>query len=308
MRVTVEPWRSAILMPQKIYIITGTTAVGKTQFALDFAKQADAEIVSCDASLFYRGMDIGTAKPNAAEQAYVPHHMLDLCPVDQPYSIVAYVADARAVIDAIFQRGRSVVVTGGSGFYLKSFLYPTTDAVTVSDELRQQVAKYFAEEGLSGLLRRLEACNPESLGPLDRCNPRRVLRALERCIASGKTLAELQAAFEAQPAPYAEYEKELILLERSVEDLRARCALRVDAMLAAGLVDEVARLKRQGIERNPSAAAAIGYRETLAYLRGEMDLARLREQITIHTQQLAKKQRTWFRTQIPEPDQRKFLQ
>ena len=100
----------------------------------------------------------------------------------------------------------------------------------------------------------------------------------------------------------------MILLERSVEDLRARCALRVDAMLAAGLVDEVAHLKRQGIERNPSAAAAIGYRETLAYLRGEIDLIQLREQITIHTQQLAKKQRTWFRTQIPEPDQRKFLE
>lgn len=295
-------------MPQKIYIITGTTAVGKTQFALDFAEQADAEIVSCDASLFYRGMDIGTAKPNAIEQARVPHHMLDLRPVDQPYSIVAYVTDARAVIDAIFQRGRSVVVTGGSGFYLKSFLYPVTDPVTVTEKLRSQVAAYYAKEGLNGLLKRLEACNPEGLGPLDRCNPRRVLRALERCLAAGKTLAELQAAFEAQPAPYAEYEKELILLERNVDDLRARCALRVDAMLAAGLVDEVAHLKRQGIERNPSAAAAIGYRETLAYLRGEIDLAQLREQITIHTQQLAKKQRTWFRTQIPEPDQRKFLE
>ena len=151
-------------MPQKIYIITGTTAVGKTQFALNFAEQADAEIVSCDASLFYRGMDIGTAKPNAVEQARVPHHMLDLRPVDQPYTIVAYIADARAVIDAIFRRGRSVVVTGGSGFYLKSFLYPVTDPVIVTELLRSQGAAYYAKEGLNGLLKRLEACNPEGLG------------------------------------------------------------------------------------------------------------------------------------------------
>ena len=294
-------------MPQKIFIITGTTAVGKTAFALDFAEQVDAEIVSCDASLFYRGMDIGTAKPSLAEQKRVPHHMLDLCPVDQPYTIVPYVADVRTVIAGIFARGRSVVVTGGSGFYLKSFLYPVTDPVEVSKNIRTQVAQHFSKEGLIGLLRRLEDCNPNGLGGLDRCNPRRVLRALERCLASGKTLAELQAEFEAQPTPYAEYEKELILLERSVEDLRSRCALRVDTMLAAGLIEEVAQLKRQGIERNPSAAAAIGYRETLAYLRGELDLDNLRQLITIHTQQLAKKQRTWFRTQIPVPDQRKFL-
>lgn len=294
-------------MPQKIFIITGTTAVGKTEFALDFAEQVNAEIVSCDASLFYRGMDIGTAKPSLAEQKRVPHHMLDICQVDQPYTIVPYVADVRTIIAAIFERGRSVLVTGGSGFYLKSFLYPVTDRVDVSENIRTQVAQYFSNEGLIGLLGRLDACNPDGLGSLDRCNPRRVQRALERCMASGKTLAELQAEFEAQPAPYAECEKELILLERSVEDLRSRCALRVDAMLAAGLIEEVAQLKRQGIERNPSAAAAIGYRETLAYLRGELDLAQLRQQITVHTQQLAKKQRTWFRTQIPEPDQRKFL-
>lgn len=294
-------------MPQKIFIITGTTAVGKTEFALDFAEQVNAEIVSCDASLFYRGMDIGTAKPSLAEQKRVPHHMLDICQVDQPYSIVSYVADVRTVIAAIFERGRSVVVTGGSGFYLKSFLYPVTDRVEVSENIRTQVAQYFSNEGLIGLLGRLDACNPDGLGSLDRCNPRRVQRALERCMASGKTLAELQAEFKAQPAPYAQCEKELILLERSVEDLRSRCAVRVDAMLEAGLIEEVAQLKRQGIERNPSAAAAIGYRETLAYLRGELNLDQLRQQITVHTQQLAKKQRTWFRTQIPEPDQRKFL-
>ena len=133
------------------------------------------------------------------------------------------------------------------------------------------------------------------------------MRALERCLVSGKSLSELRIEFKARPKPYADCDKELILLQRSVEDLRARCAQRVDSMLAAGLVDEVVQLKQQGIESNPSAATAIGYRETLAYLRGELDGASLREQIVIHTQQLAKKQRTWFRTQIPEPDQRRVF-
>jgi tRNA dimethylallyltransferase len=139
---------------KKSSLLPGTTAVGKTAFALDFAEQVDAEIVSCDASLFYRGMDIGTAKPSLAEQKRVPHHMLDLCPVDQPYTIVPYVADVRTVIAGIFARGRSVVVTGGSGFYLKSFLYPVTDPVEVSKNIRTQVAEHFSKEGLIGLLRR----------------------------------------------------------------------------------------------------------------------------------------------------------
>ena len=291
-----------------LHIITGPTAVGKTEYALSYAEQHGAEIVSCDASLFYRGMDIGTAKPSRAELARVPHHMIDLCAVDEPYDIVAFDCAARAAVEGIHARGKAVVVTGGSGFYLKSFFAPVIDSVEVPDALRAEVAELYANAGLAGLLQALRDCNPDGLGRLDVQNPRRVLRALERCRASGQSLLSLQAEFAARPEPYGGFTKKLILLEREPEQLRARVALRAEQMLEQGLIEEVAALQSQGIERNPSAAAAIGYRETLAFLRGELEREQLLAQIIQNTNQLVKKQRTWFRTQIREPDLRVVME
>ncbi len=289
---------------RKLHIITGPTAVGKTETALSYAEAHDAEIVSCDASLFYRGMDIGTAKPSRAEQARVPHHMIDLCAVDQPYDIVQFDRDVREVIGSIHARGKAVVVTGGSGFYLKSFFAPVIDTVEVPDAVRAEVAAIYESGGLEALLAELHVRSAEGLGKLDTLNPRRVLRALERCIASGKSLVVLQAEFAARPEPYADYQKQLILLERDPDELRARVAQRAAMMLEAGLIEEVAELQKQGIEKNTSAAAAIGYRETLAYLRGALDREALLPAIVQNTNHLVKKQRTWFRTQIREPDER----
>ena len=291
-------------MTQTLHIITGPTAVGKTEYALRYAEANDAEILSCDASLVYRGMDIGTAKPSAAEQARVPHHLIDLQRVDTPYDIVAYVRDARAAVKAIFARGRSVVVTGGSGFYLKSFFAPVVDVVAVSDAVRAGVAALYANEGLDGLLRELEQCSPAGFGNLDVKNPRRVLRALERCRASGKSLPRLQAEFAARPEPYGDCNKHYILLEREREALKERVALRAAQMLEAGLVEEVSGLLTQGILKNPSAASAIGYRETIAFLNNELSQEALLPTIVQNTLHLVKKQRTWFRTQIRQPDER----
>ena len=201
-------------MKKYLYIITGPTAVGKTDFALSYAQTKGAEIVSCDASLVYRGMDIGTAKPSHEDRALVPHHLIDLNPVDQPYGIMTYVNDAQAAVADIFVRGKSVVITGGSGLYLKSFFVPVTDSVKVSDLVRAEVAKLYKLGGLDRLLEELRCRSPEGMGNLDVNNPRRVLRALERCIATGKALPLLQAEFSALPEPYIEYEKYYILLKR----------------------------------------------------------------------------------------------
>lgn len=277
--------------------------MGKTEFALNYAEQHDAEIVSCDASLVYRGMDIGTAKPSQAELARVPHHLIDVNAVNEPYDIVAYIRDAEAAVADIFARGKSVVVTGGSGFYLKSFFSPVIDVVKVSDQVRQDVAALYKSEGLDGLLALLRERSPVGYGNLDIKNPRRVLRALERCIASGKDLPSLQAEFAARPEPYAECTKHYILLERDKENLKQRVARRAKQMLEAGLIAEVEGLIAQGIKTNPSAASAIGYRETLAYIAGEMQRNELLPAIVQNTQHLVKKQGTWFRTQIPRPDE-----
>jgi tRNA dimethylallyltransferase len=290
-------------MTQTLHIITGPTAVGKTEYALSYAQKHDAEVVSCDASLVYRGMNIGTAKPSPEELARVPHHLIDVNEVDEPYDIVAYVRDAQAAVKDIFARGKSVVVTGGSGFYLKSFFAPVIDIVVVSDAIRAQVADLYESKGLEGLVADLGQRSPEGFGNLDRLNPRRVLRALERCIASGKSLPALQAEFAARPEPYADFQKRYVLLERDAENLRQRVSRRVEMMLQAGLIEEVECLRELGIESNPSAATAIGYRETLSYLKGDIQLKALAPAIIQNTNHLVKKQRTWFRTQIRRPDE-----
>lgn len=282
-------------MKPVLHVLTGPTAVGKTEWALRWAEREGAEIVSCDSLLFYRGMDIGTAKPTAAERARVPHHLIDLCAVDERMDVTAYLARARLAVAEIERRGRAVLVTGGSGFYLKSFLAPVADAIEVPEETRAAVAAMMPDAALA----RLRELNPAGLGTLDTANPRRVVRALERCLASGRELRELAAEFARQPAPFAEHRIEVCELERPSAELAARIERRVAAMLSAGLVDEVRRLRSEGLERNPSAARAIGYREVLACLDGRLPEAALAGEIAKNTRALVKKQRTWFRTQLP---------
>ena len=293
-----------VLLSHTLHIITGPTAVGKTEYALRYAEAHGAEIVSCDALLVYRGMDIGTAKPTLEEQARARHHLIDVCAVDEAFDIVAYDRLARAAVADIISRGKAVVVAGGSGFYLKSFLAPVIDTVETPDALRREVTALYESEGLEGLLAGLRELNPAGIENLDTQNPRRVRRALERCRASGKPLGELQAEFAARPEPYGEFSKRLVLLERDRDDLRERVAQRAAGMLRDGLVDEVRALCRQGIEGNPSAASAIGYRETLACLRGEMPEAELLPVIVQNTMRLVKKQRAWLRAWFCEPDER----
>ncbi len=286
-------------MPRTLHVLTGCTAVGKTELALRWAEANGAEIVSCDSLLFYRGADIGTAKPTKAELARVPHHLIDICGLNQRMDVTHYLALARAAIDDILRRGRRVLVAGGSGFYLKAFFAPVADEVAVPPELRTELRARLEQAGLAALVAELTRLNPAGLGGLDVQNPRRVLRALERCRASGRTLAALQAAFAAQPAPFADCTVKLCELVREPAELDQRIAQRVDAMLAAGLVAEVRGLRAQGLMDNPSAAGAIGYRETIAFLAGRLMEPELAAAITKNTRALVKKQRTWFKTQLP---------
>ena len=279
-----------------LHVLTGPTAVGKTEWALRWAEARGAEIVSCDSLLFYRGMDLGTAKPTSAERARVPHHLIDICEMTDRMDVTYYVTSARRAVEEIAARGRAVLVTGGSGFYLKCFFAAVADEVVVPPELRARVAAL----SLAGAVKELEKLNPAGLGALDVANPRRVTRALERCLASGRPLVDLAADFAQQPAAFADWSVELTRLEREPADLDARIATRVATMLADGLVDEVQRLRAAGLEKNLSAAKAIGYREVLAMLDGKLTKENLSAEISQNTRALVKKQRTWFRTQLPE--------
>jgi tRNA dimethylallyltransferase len=282
-------------MKPTLHVLTGCTAVGKTEWALRWAEARGAEIVSCDSLLFYRGLDLGTAKPTAAERARVRHHLIDICDVSARMDVTHYVTKARAAVKEIQARGRAVLVVGGSGFYLKSFFSPVADEVAVPAGLRTEVARLSPGEALE----RLRALNPAGLGSLDTANPRRVTRALERCLASGRTLAALAEDFARQPGPFADWTVELTRIERPPGELAQRIEARVSAMVRAGLVAEVKQAMAAGLRDNPSAARAIGYREVIDFLDGRLPGAGLAAEIAKNTRALVKKQRTWFRTQLP---------
>jgi tRNA dimethylallyltransferase len=282
-----------------LHVLTGCTAVGKTEWALRWAEANGAEIISCDSLLFYRGMDIGTAKPSAAELARVRHHLIDIRDVAEPMNAALYAPMALAAAEEISARGRAVLVVGGSGFYLRSFFAPVADGLQVPGEVRSRVAALLDSGGLQALVAELGRLNPCGMGAIDLANPRRVAGALGRCLASGRTLAELAADFARARPAFAGWEVRLARLERAGPDLEARIAGRVDSMLRAGLVDEVRRLLGAGLLRNPSAARAIGYRETVEALGGRAPMEGLAPAIARDTRALVKKQRTWFRTQLP---------
>lgn len=286
-------------MARVIHVLTGCTAVGKTGLALRWAEARGAEIISCDSLLFYRGMDLGTAKPTREERARVRHHLIDVCGVREQMNVTYFITNARQALEGTFARGRQVLVTGGSGFYLKAFLAPVADEVDVDDAVRARVNAKLEREGLPALVAELAKLNPAGLGALDTRNPRRVTRALERCLSTGKTLAELKDDFAALPSAFADCEIRLTELTREKDDLDRRIEARTQEMLRAGLVDEVRRLLPLGLKDNPSAARAIGYRETIDFLEGRLAEPDLAPAISKNTRALVKKQRTWFKTQLP---------
>lgn len=287
-------------MAATLHLLTGSTASGKSALALAWAQAHGAEILSCDALQVYQGLDIGTAKPTAAERALAPHHGLDLCDPARAFSVAEYRDYAARTVAEIHRRGKAVVVVGGSGFYLKCFFAPVADDVDVPEVVEREVRAWEVSGGLAALVARLRAASPAGTGAVDLRNPRRVSRALARCLASGLGVPELAARFAQQGTPFDSFEKKLVRIDRAPAELAERIRARAAQMVRAGLIEEVRRWA-DSLRANPAAGSAIGYRETLAWLdEGEKaPRAELAEAIAQRTRQLVKKQRTWFRTQLP---------
>ena len=279
-------------MKPKIIAVVGHTASGKTELAIRLAERLGGEIVCCDSMQIYRVMDIGTAKPTPEEQSRVPHHLFDFIDPFRSYSCADYCADAEGAINDIISRGKLPIVCGGTGLYLDSLLFERPfDECGGRSDVRERLEREAEELGAHALHLRLSEVDPESAAKIHENNVRRVIRALEICETTGKKKSEL----DAQPSP-AKYDFSAFELRRTdMSERYARIEARVDEMIASGLLEETKKLLDMGIfEKNPTAAQAIGYKEMLGYVRGEVSLADARERLCIATRQYAKRQVTWF--------------
>lgn len=278
----------------KLLAIVGSTASGKSALAVALARALGGEIVSCDSMQIYRRMNVGTAKPTAAEMAQIPHHLIDVAEPDTPFSCAEYVTLAAKAVDEITARGKLPILCGGTGLYLDCLLRGSGFEETETDPaLRQSLFDYAAEHGNHALHERLAAVDPESAAAIHENNVKRVVRALEIFEGTGITKTEFDRRSREVESPY---DATVIGLRYADRDLLySRIDRRVDEMLANGLLDETKSLLAEGVfERNSTAAQAIGYKELLGHLRGEQSLTDATEELKRATRRYAKRQITWF--------------
>lgn len=275
------------------WFLTGATAVGKTAVGVALAKRLGAEIISLDSMSIYRGMDIGTAKPSAADRAAVPHHLLDIVDPTDDYSVSQYVEAARVIAADIRARSREVLFVGGTPLYLKSLLRGLFDGPPADWRLRQEIEQELAHSGEEALYKRLAQIDPVAASHIHPHDTRRLIRALEVYRATGEPISHQQMQFEdGRPADQCR----VFVLRRRREELHQRIEGRVEAMIDVGLVDEVKQLTGEGRELSRTARQAVGYREAIEFLAGEHDREQMVARIKARTRRFAKRQGTWFRS------------
>lgn len=273
---------------QKIVCVVGPTASGKTKLGIALCKALDGEVVSADSMQIYRGMDIGTAKPSMAEREGVRHHLFDLVPPDENYSVSRFVAAADAAIADIAARGKLPIVVGGTGLYIDALRRGGGFAAFDADYRAALMQK--SPEELFAMLREQD---PESAARLHINDKKRVCRALEIVHATGKTIGAHDAETRAAPPRYDACMLGLTTSDRAI--LYARIEARIDTMLQNGLMDEIRALQRAGVPQEATAMQAIGYKELFRAARGEEPLEPAVARLKQATRRLAKRQLTWFR-------------
>jgi len=281
--------------------------VGKTALSLAWAKQNKGEILSCDSVSCYRGLDVGSAKPDDHACAAVKHHGINLVNVNEVFDVGRYHEYARCVVEHADNNCVQLLVVGGSGFFMQGFLRPVVDGMDVSEEIRKKVDGWYAEEGLKGCVGRLRELNPSGLLGIDLCNQARVRKALERCLQTGKEIAMIRQEFNRLPKPYAGYEKMMVWLDRENEDIEERIERRTQKMLQEGMIEETQRALESGMSEHPSLCNAVGYREVRHYLEGKTNIEELKQSISVATRKLVSKQRKWFRKRFPPQARRLIL-
>ena len=270
----------------KLLVLVGPTAVGKTSLSLSLAERFDGEIVSADSRLFYRGMDIGTAKPDLAERSRIPHHLIDICEPSRTVSLAEYQRLAYKVVDRILRQGQLPILVGGTGQYVMAVVEGWgIPEMPPQHKLRRELT-LLGEAELSRWLKTLDAAAADKI---DSRNIRRVVRALEVTLCTGRPISTLQRKI-APP-----YDICMVGLNREREALYERIDQRVEQMFAVGLVEEVRNLQLAGYGRENPSMSGLGYRQTLAFLEGELTLEEAVQRIKFETHRFARQQNTWFR-------------
>lgn len=290
---------SAAALPP-VVVVTGPTATGKTALAIALARRFDGEIVNADSMQVYRYMDVGTAKASAEERAAVPHHLLDVVPPDVPYSAGRYAADAREAAARIHGAGRVVVLTGGTGLYIKAFLMGLVDSGAANTEFRADLEREHAEAVAAGdplrLHRRLAAIDPESARSIHPHDAKRVERALELFESGGLTASQRREAHNFGDQRYRVLH---LALDLEREKLNQRIDARCEQMLEAGLLREVRELVDRGYGFQLRPLQAIGYRHLQPVVEGVDTLTNALEAMRRDTRRYARRQRTWLR-KVPD--------
>ena len=272
-----------------VIAVVGPTAVGKSDLAVSLARATGGEVINADSMQLYRGMDIGTAKLTEAERQGVPHHLLDIWPVTQRAAVAEYQQLARAAIDRLVAEGRPAVLVGGSGLYvhatLDDFEFPGTDP-----ELRAELESELAEVGSGAMHARLTAADPAAAAAILPSNGRRIVRALEVIELTG---GRFTATLPGHRPHYPHTLRLGLTAERAVLD--ERIARRVDVMWERGLIDEVRALERVGLREGVTASRALGYKQVLAFLAGEISEQEARELTVKETKRFVRRQESWFR-------------
>ncbi len=284
--------RTSAKQLQQCWFLTGPTASGKTETALLLAERLDAEIVAMDSMSLYRGMDIGTAKPAAPEQARVPHHLIDVAWPDEDYSLAQYVHAASDAVADILKRGRTPLFVGGTGLYLRGLLRGVFQGPPADWELRRTLEAQAEEHGPHWLAEQLRQVDPVTAAKLHPNDRRRIVRALEVFRLTGQPLSALQTQ---EPLPPEQRPRGVFWLEVPRDWLYQRINDRVDSMIQRGLVDEVQRLLSSSHPPARTARQALGYAEIIGYLEDRYSLAEAIDTIKTRSRQFAKRQHTWFR-------------
>lgn len=272
----------------------GPTASGKTALALEWAARLDSEIVSVDSALVYRGLDIGSAKPDAATLARIRHHLVDIRDPHEVYSAAEFARDALAAMHGLAARARVPILAGGTGLYFQALLDGLSEMPAASPVLRAQLSGEAASRGWPALHEELRAVDPAAAARIHGNDPQRIVRALEVYRLSGIPISAWQAAREPHRFPFRVLR--LVLCPRERELLHVRIEARFDAMLEAGLLDEVRSLRgNPRLHPDLPAIRAVGYRQAWLHLDGATDSREFREQALAATRQLAKRQLTWLR-------------